>query len=349
MSEFSFSPSLSHRYLLDRTHPRHRFTNQPIAHWQQELRRELKALLGWDQLPDSPAEIQTQTLWEHSFSWGHVEKFVFQAEPFVDVPAYFCKPLTGKSPFPVMICLQGHSSGMHNSIGVNIDDERTPLSVGGGRAFAIDCIQHGFSVLCIEQRSLGTRQETHQSHINRYNPCFDAAMHALMLGRTLLGERVFDVQCGLTYLKSRTDVNTLQIGIMGNSGGGSVASYAAALLPELAFTMPSCSFCTFKDSLMAIYHCADNFVPGLYQLAEMADIFGLIAPRPIVIVSGQKDELFPLNGVQSAWEQLQPIYQAAQAEHLLRWVVGPEGHQFYPDLAWNAAIPVLQQLHWPVW
>jgi pimeloyl-ACP methyl ester carboxylesterase len=69
-------------------------------------------------------------------------------------------------------------------------------------------------------------------------------------------------------------------------------------------------------------------------MAEMADVLGLFAPRPVVIVAGQQDEIFPIAGVQEAFAQLQRIYAAAGARDQCRLVVGPGGHRFYADLAW---------------
>ena len=44
-----------------------------------------------------------------------------------------------------------------------------------------------------------------------------------------------------------------------------------------------------------------NYVPGILTQFDMGDIAGLIAPRPLVIVNGAKDDgIFPLN---SALEQ----------------------------------------------
>ena len=57
--------------------------------------------------------------------------------------------------------------------------------------------------------------------------------------------------------------------------------------------MPSCYFCTFRDSIMSIYHCMDNYVPGLYQYAEMSDVMGLFAPKPVVIVGRQGGSHLP--------------------------------------------------------
>ena len=222
---------------------------------------------------------------------------------------------------------------MHNSIAVARDDNSEPIEVPGDRDFGLGCMKRGIGALCIEQRSFGERRERVQQKTSAHG-CHDATMHALMLGRTLLGERVYDVDRGIDYLLSRGDAHSERIGVMGNSGGGTISLFSAALLPRIAYAMPSCYFCTFRDSVMSIYHCADNYVPGLLKYAEMADVMGLFAPRPVVTVAGKEDGIFPVAGVRKAFRHLKEIYTAAGASQRCHLVVGNGGHRFYAEEAW---------------
>jgi dienelactone hydrolase len=274
---------------------------------------------------------------------GQIEKIVFTAEPFSDVPAYVCLPKDVSPPYTFMICVQGHSTGMHNSIAVQRDDETLPHTVAGDRDFALGCMRHGVAALCLEQRAFGERREQQQARVSPHG-CHDATMQALLLGRTLIGERVYDVDRGLDYLVQRGDVDLARIGVMGNSGGGTTALFAAALLPRLAFAMPSCYFCTFQDSIMSIYHCADNYIPGLLKVADMADVMGLFAPKPVVIVAGRKDPIFPLEGTRHAFAELQQIYRACGAEDRCHLVIGEGGHRFYAADAWPVLLEELARL-----
>ena len=168
-------------------------------------------------------------------------------------------------------------------------------------------------------------------------------MHALMLGRTLIGERVYDVDRGIDYLASRGDADMKSIGVMGNSGGGTISLFSAALLPRIAFAMPSCYFCTFRDSIMSIYHCMDNYIPGLLKVAEMSDIMGLFAPKPVVIVAGKKDEIFPIRATRRAFRELRRIYSAVGASERCHLVVGDGGHRFYADEAWPVMLKEIRR------
>lgn len=284
--------------------------------------------------------LNVRSLWKRQHPLGSIEKIVFAAEADCDIPAYVCLPKNAEAPYTWLICLQGHSTGMHNSIAVVFGNENEPFEAQGDRDFAITCMKRGMAALCIEQRGFGERRESSAS-ANEKTTCRDAVMHALMLGRTLQGERVYDVDRAIDYLLTRDDVAPGRIGVMGNSAGGTVALMAAALLPRIDFAMPSASFCTFEDSIMAMHHCECNYVPGLLSLAEAADIAGLVAPRPLVFVNGDEDPIFPLPGARKAIARAEEIYRAAGAEHNLKWVIGNGGHRFYADDAWPVLLSLL--------
>jgi dienelactone hydrolase len=332
------SPSENHRHQANLLPLPMAYRGGEVNAWQTALRSQLRELIG---LPRAEStEVDAQLLWRQEHELGSIEKLILSGEEKADIPAYFCTPRHTKPPYAVMICLQGHSTGMHNSIGLDRETETHAIAVEGDRDFALGALRRGFAALCIEQRSLGTRRELHQQNTSP-NCCHDAAMRALMLGRTLQGERVFDVARGIDYLQQRSDVDLQRLGIMGNSGGGTTAIYAAALLDRIQFAMPSCAFCTYRGSSMQIYHCSCHYIPGILQLAEYADILGLFAPKPVVIVSGRDDEISPLQDVQQAFNSLQKIYQAAGAPDNCRLVVGEGGHRFYEDEGWAALLPLL--------
>ena len=302
-----------------------------VKTWQRRLRRKLRRLVG-----DTPRErvpLNVRRLWTREHPFGTIEKIVFRSEPYADLPAFVCIPRGAEPPYTFFICVQGHSTGMHNSIAVERDDNARSMAVPPDRDFGLGCMKRGIAALCIEQRAFGERREQVQKQIGPHG-CHDATMHALMLGRTLVGERVFDVDRGIDYLKSRGDADMRRIGVMGESGGGTTSLFAAALLPRIRYAMPSCYFCTFQDSIMSIYHCMDNYVPGLLKHAEMADVMGLFAPRPVVIVAGETDPIFPIAGTRRAFRHLKRIYAAAGAADRCHLVVGNGGHRFFAAEAW---------------
>lgn len=339
--DIHFSPSEYHKYIMANTKPRLAYDGGDVVKWQCKLKRRLLQLVGG--MPDKRVNLNVRTLWQREYPLGFIEKIVFTSEPYADVPAYVCLPKNVSPPYIFVICLQGHTSGMHNSIGVDRDNETKPLKVEGDRDFAIGCLKRGYAALCIEQRSFGERKERIQKQVSPHG-CHDAAMQALMLGKTLIGERVFDVERAIDYLETRGDVNMKRIGVMGNSGGGTITMFSSALLSRIAFAMPSCYFCSFCASIMSIYHCADNYIPSLLKYAEMSDVMGLHAPKPVVIVAGRKDTIFPIYGTKKEFAKLKRIYAAFGAEDRCHLVIGQGGHRFYENLAWSVMTREIERL-----
>jgi dienelactone hydrolase len=337
---FAYSPSLHHRRLAGQTEQARRWAGGDVAAWQAALRVRLAELLGYRGETAERVPLAVRTLWRRDHPLGKIEKLVFRAEPEVDVPAYLCLPKSATPPYPVFICLQGHTTGMHNSIAVADDDETAPVAAEGDRDFGLGCLARGVAALCIEQRSFGERREFLQPQHLDYL-CHQAAMNALLLGTTLLAERIFDVDRAIDCLAARGDMDLERVGVMGNSGGGTTALFAAALLPRVRAAMPSCCFSTFQASIQAMFHCVCNYVPGLLPVAEMGDIAGLIAPRPLVIVSGAEDGIFPIGPARAEFARLQEIYRAAGAADRCHHVIGPGGHRFYADAAWPVMLRAL--------
>jgi hypothetical protein len=75
----------------------------------------------------------------------------------------------------------------------------------------------------------------------------------------------------------------------------------------------------------------------------MGDMAGLVAPRPMVIVSGREDPIFPQHGVQKAFKEARRMYAGAGAADMLKLVIGEGGHRFYADLGWSALNPYISQ------
>ena len=120
----------------------------------------------------------------------------------------------------------------------------------------------------------------------------------------------------------------------GNSGGGTATLFLAAMDTRIAAAIPSCYFCTWAASIQAVPHCACNFVPGLSNMIEMYDLAGLVAPRPMLIVAGREDPIFPIEGVEEAYSWLREIYTAAGCPDRLELFVGDGGHRYYATRVW---------------
>lgn len=339
--KLNLSPSIVHHRVMREIVPSDSYDGGDVRKWQQRLRRKVRRLVG--DTPGPRCDLNVRTLWRRPHRLGSIEKLAFTAEPGADVVACLCIPKKSEPPHRCFIAVQGHSTGMHNSISVSREDDSVPIKVPGGRDYGLECMRRGVAALCIEQRAFGEREENAQKD-RSVNRCWDASMHALMLGRTLIGERVYDVDRGIDYLASRGDMDMSRLGVLGNSGGGTTTMFAAALLPRVRVAMPSCYFSSFKDSIMSLCHCVCNYIPGILKVAEMADVMGLFAPKPVVVVAGEEDRIFPIEATRREFRRLKGIYRAAGAADRCHLVVGKQGHRFYPRPAWPVMLKELDRM-----
>ncbi len=304
--------------------------------WRDAALPGLKQLLGLDRLEKLERKpIVPESAWKRTTPLGTIEKLYFSPEEGEKAGIYVCLPENAKPPYKTFICLQGHSTGMHNSIAVEWEDESIPKEIEGDRDFALHCMRRGIAAICLEQRYLGER--SHKA--DRTHGCQLPSLQNLMIGRTAIGDRVYDVDRLLDYLYTREDIDKSHIGILGNSGGGTTSMFAGALLPRITHVIASCSFSSFRASIGSISHCCCNYVPGLLEYGESADAVGLTAPKPLVILNGRFDDIFPLEDADRQFARLEKIYAAAGAPGKCIHAVGEGGHRFYDKEAWDAMGP----------
>ena len=323
-------PQIIHHKALKNIVPSMRYDGKTdFAEWQKNTRARLYSLLGLDKIV--PAADDCFTI-EHKkdFDTFTEYRFTFQSEEGYFVPCVLWVPNGKEGKIPTVICLQGHSTGLHISLGRPIYPGDEKLISGGDRDFAVQVIREGYCALAIEQRGFGECGGTEKGPA-----CQVPSMSALLYGRTTIGERVFDVSRAIDVITENFSfIDTERIACMGNSGGGTATIYASAMDERIKVSMPSCALCTYKDSIGAMKHCTCNYVPGIALELDMGDICGLIAPRKLIAVSGAEDSIFPRHGVAECIEVADVYYRAAGAPDGYKWIEGPEGHRFYAAPAW---------------
>jgi len=308
----------------------------PFTEWQTIARKKLEELLG---LPFQKCEDQFLITAQVQCEGYRRIDFEFQSEEGYFVPCNLLIPTSADKALPGVICLQGHSTGKHISIGETKFEDDESL-IAGGRDFAVRAVKEGFCAIAMDQRYMGG---TGQSETGT-PACIagNAGMATLLLGRTAIGERVWDIMrlIDVIYAHLTEYIDTEKLICMGNSGGGTATFYASCMDERIRYSMPSCAVCTYEASIMAMYHCPCNFIPGIRNYFNMGDLGGLIAPRPLVVVCGVEDRIFPIDGVEETFSLIRQGYKELSMEKMCHLVRGAGGHQFYPDDAW----PIMHKL-----
>lgn len=295
--------------------------------WQIAARNKLSQLLGLDKLQKTDLDVTIE--YEKKIEGATEIRFTYQSEAGYRVPCHMMLPDGIQKP-PVMICLQGHSKGMHISLG-RPKYEGDENSINGGRDFCVQAVKEGFAAIALEQRNFGECGGSEKGP-----NCLESSMTALLMGRTTVGERVWDISRLIDVLQSQFDdvVDTNTICCMGNSGGGTATAYVAALEDRITLAMPSCAMCTFKDSIGAMRHCSCNYVPHIAEYFDMDDLMAMAYPKYFIQVSGKEDNIFPIFAAEQVFENGKRVYDAFQAGDRCTLIKGNGGHRFYPDDAW---------------
>ena len=338
--------TLDHLYQLYENQPRRlAFRASSLVEWQawrDTLRAKLVELLGGFPLERSPLNpLVLETSREEGY---RLEKVAFESEPGLHVPCYVLIPDQAVPPYRPVIAIHGHGSGGANYLIGRAWDEATrseelEIIRTHNHDYARQLALRGFMVFVPVQRGLGERLEN-QPGLNNWrgaglSSCRVLSYNAMLLGKTLLGMRVWDIIRTIDYIRSRSEPMIEGLGCLGFSGGATSTLFTTALEPRITVAVVSGYFNRFRTSIMAMNHCECNYVPRLLEYAEMADIAGLIAPRPLLVESGKKDGIFPVEGTLAAYQDLGRIYELLDAVDALDKDIFDKDHQFHGAKAFD--------------
>jgi pimeloyl-ACP methyl ester carboxylesterase len=149
-------------------------------------------------------------------------------------------------------------------------------------------------------------------------------------GLTLQGMILMESVALIRQMAKHPRVDSTRMGACGNSGGGTLCLFLAALAPELsalcATGYPSeFSYILSKERR----HCACNLLPGCAHSPEMWEVLSAFAPKPLLLEQGKFDDLIPYDlflrnarKVENVYRQMGVAdqFKAMRAETLHPWV-----------------------------
>lgn len=238
---------------------------------------------------------------------------------------------------PAVIACHGHGYGSREIVGLEPDGGDRAGDPGLHKDFAVALAKEGFIVAAPELIGFGDRRlEEDKAAAPGKSSCTLLAAHLLMTGRTVAGLRVQETMRVVDYLTERPEVDPDNIGMMGISGGGLVAGFAAALDERISCAVVSGYASLFENSILDRNHCLDNYIPGVLLEAELPELLGLIAPRGLFIESGSEDRVFPREPAVQAYKELQVKYETVGAADALGIDYFEGGHEIHgaPAYAW---------------
>ncbi len=302
--------------------------------WQKRLGKKLLELLAIAGKPRSAPPVRFV---QEERMDGYIRRRGYMiADDELAVPFYVLEPdPKPKGKMGVCMAAVGHSKWAKDTpVGIIHDEDDRESIEEGQRDYAVQAVRRGYLAISPDWRGFGELVLAEDIDDER-NGCWQLSMRAMQLGRPLLGQRVSDAMQLLDWALARKDTDRRRVVMTGNSGGGTMTLFTSAVDKRITASAPSCYFSTFAGSIMAMWHCPCNFVPGIQPVAEMSDLAGLFAPKPMLIIAGTKDTIFPIDAVREGFANLKKIYAAAGVADNVELYEGPGGHRYYSARVWD--------------
>ena len=225
------------------------------------------------------------------------------------MPACLYRPKKLDQPAPAIIGPCGHSGigrahGTYQTLHINLVKRGyvvlsyDPVGEGERSQFwNVDKGKSKFNLACGEHAVLGT-------------PMY-------LLGTNLAKYRIWDGMRALDYLASRPEVDAKRLGCVGNSGGGTLTAYIAALDPRVKAAVPGCYITNLPRRMGNRIQRDPDVDPeqDIFDFQGGIDHAGLLAlrtPRPTMLALAIKD-FFPIEGARESFLEAKHLFEVAGA------------------------------------
>ncbi len=283
------------------------------AAWRRllpEKRRQFLEMMGidswWTEQREPPPVTVTGVVEREHY---RIEKLAYESLPrlFVTANLYVPKNLTGRAPGVLYVC--GHSK-----------DQKVHYQAHA-RRFA------EFGFVCLIAETL----EAFESSGFHHGSYREGWWHWYSRGYTPGGIELLNGIRGLDLLAQRAEVDATKLGVTGISGGGASSWWIAAGDERVKVAAPVCGTATLFSHVhdrTLDGHCDCMWWINTYRW-DLADVGALIAPRPLLIGSADKDGIFTIESIRQVHAQLGGLYRKLGAAKNLRLVETPGGHSYH--------------------
>ena len=184
---------------------------------------------------------------------------------------------------------------------------------------AIRLVRQGACVLLIENIGQGDRQPFGHGECAVPFAC----------GLTLQGMILMETVAVIRWAMNLPHVDASRMGACGNSGGGTLTCFLSALAPELA-AIASSGYPSSFDYVMRKEkkHCCCNLLPHVSAKLEMWQVYGVFAPKSLLLEQGRMDHFFPSDLFYRIVRRVKGVYGMEDSPDAFAWFESDVGHSW---------------------
>jgi dienelactone hydrolase len=314
----NLSLNATFRTIGRRHRPRFRYDGRDFVIWKEHALPAVLATLG--RMPERvPLNLETIAEWTED---GLIkQKLVFDVEEGLSATAYLFRPASASGRLPAILACHGHGAfGKEPVMGNRSTAELQKDIRDMNYDYGLQMAKAGFVTMAIDWRGFGERDDRRKPNWNNVDGCRGPGrdlcnlhyLRATMLDMTVLGMDLHDGKAAIDLLCQQDFVDPNRIGVMGLSFGGTMTTWLALTDDRIRAADVICYSDRFADfGLRDVNLCGSQITPGLFDLVDVPDLQGLIAPRPLLVEIGTFDECFKLESAMSCFNEVETIYTAA--------------------------------------
>ncbi|MGI8916186.1 MAG: alpha/beta hydrolase family protein [Chloroflexota bacterium] len=292
--------------------------------WHDGFRRQYEAMLDLPPQTLTGVEVIERAPWQG----GWRERVLLHGGMTGPVPLEVLLPAGNGTPRAGLLCLHGHGAGKDDVVGATAQDPAQAARVAEANyTYALQFAQRGFVTFAPDLRAFGERRDAERRRPGR-DHCDSNFMKAAMLGLTPLALDLADLRLVVDYALQRPEVAAPRFGCVGLSLGGRMTMYLAALDDRIQAAVVSGALNSLRERLTSYAGCGSQFLPGLFRAGDTPELFGLIAPRPLLLELGTQDGTSPEIYAAEVYRGVRLAYALAGAEERLDLDIFARGHRF---------------------
>ena len=295
-----------------------------------EVRNTLVQLMG--EIPSRPASPKVQVLSHEDRGTYTLEKFEFNNGAGATVPGYFLIPKRGHAPYPAIYYCHWHGGNYDLGKQEIFTTHHTP------QVPAEALVDAGYVVMATDAYCFGERSGKGPggSEETRGAEELSTSKRELWLGRSMWAMIVRDDLMALDYLFTRPEVDRQRVAVTGISMGATRSWWLMAMDERIKTGVAVGCLTRYQDLIeqeKLKAHGIYYFVPGILNHFDTEAIISLIAPRPVLFMTGDEDIGSPVSGILKIEEKVRPVYGLYKKSDAFENIIYPKtGHVYTPDM-----------------
>lgn len=184
----------------------------------------------------------------------------------------------------------------------------------GGQFVGDYLASNGYAVICGDAIFWGERGRKEGVDKNKLG---DFAGNLLGIGRCMSGITTFEDSYLVDYFASLPEVDADRVGCMGFSMGAYRAWMLSAFTDIIKASASVCWMTTTDTQFSWKYGRENggyaNTLPSIRHYMDHPHVASIACPKPIMFINGDSDKLFPVEGVEKAYQIMHDVYASQGA------------------------------------